>query len=344
MKHAVVTGVTGQDAAYLTELLLKKGYSVFGTYRPSSNRDFWRVKALGVGDHPNLHLVEFEATDLQACRTLFEFTSPDEIYNLAGQTSAVTAAIQPLETALANGMEAVYLLEAIRKFRPAARFFQAGSSELFGEAREVPQVESTPFYPTNPYGVAKLFAHWSTVNYREAFGVFATSGILFNHESPLRGPEFVTRKITSSFARIKLGQQDMLELGNMDASRDWGFARDFVQGMWTSLQVDESDTFIFATNRMHTVREFVSMAASAAGFELAWIGAGVSETGVDRRSGKTLVRVNAGFYRPLEIHRRLGNPEKAFRKLGWRPQTSLQKLCEIMVGADIALIDKGLPN
>jgi GDPmannose 4,6-dehydratase len=329
----------------LAELLLMKGYAVFGTYRPASLRDFWRMQALGIRLHPNLHLIEFEATDLHACRVLLEATRADEIYNLAGQTSAVTASAEPLETALANGMEPVYLLEAIRRYRPTARLFQAGSSELFGEAREVPQVETTPFYPTSPYGVAKLFAHWSTVNYREAFGVFGTSGILFNHESPLRGPEFVTRKITSALARIKLGKQEMLELGNLDARRDWGYAKDFVVGMWTSLQIDESDTYIFATNRMHTVREFVSMAGEAAGFDLEWNGHAEGEFGVDRASGRIVVRVNPNFYRPSEIHQRLGNPEKAIRKLGWRPATSLRQLCEIMVNADVALVENSfLPN
>jgi GDPmannose 4,6-dehydratase len=335
MKNAVITGITGQDAAYLAELLLGKGYSVYGTYRPSSDRNFWRLEALDIKRHANLHLVEFEATDLKACRRLLETVRAREVYNLAGQTSAVAAAVEPLETAQANGMQAVYLLEAIRKYSCDSRFFQAGSSELFGESKEVPQLESTAFSPTSPYGVAKLFAHWETVNYREAFGVFGTSGILFNHESPLRGLEFVTRKITSAFARIKLGSQEVLELGNLDAKRDWGYARDFVLGMWSALQADESDTFIFATNRIHTVRDFVSMAASASGFDLAWSGSQENECGVDCNSGSTLVRVNPRFYRPLEIHQRVGNPDKAFRKLGWRPTTNLAQLCELMVNADI---------
>jgi GDPmannose 4,6-dehydratase len=336
MKSAVVTGISGQDAAYMAELLLTKGYSVYGTYRPSSSRNFWRIEALNIRDHANLHLVEFEATGLDACRKLLELSRAVEVYNLAGQTSAVTAAVEPLETAQTNGMQVVYFLEAIRKFQPTCRFFQAGSSELFGEAREVPQVESTPFCPTSPYGVAKLFAHWETVNYREAFGVFGTSGILFNHESPLRGLEFVTRKITNTFARIKVGTQSVLELGNLDARRDWGYAKDFVLGMWQSLQAEESDTFVFATNRMHTVREFVSMAGKAAGFDLTWHGVGENESGVDRVSGRTLIRVNPRFFRPLEIHQRAGNPEKAFHKLGWRPTTTLAQLCEVMVKADIA--------
>jgi GDPmannose 4,6-dehydratase len=335
MKNAVVTGVTGQDGAYLSELLLNKGYTVFGTYRSSGTRDFWRIKELGIKDHVNLRLLEFEATNLKSCQSLLEITRPSEIYNLAGQSSAVTSLAEPVATAHANGMAALYLLEAIRLLSPSTRFFQAGSSELFGQAQEVPQTESTPFYPTSPYGVAKLFAHWATVNYREAFRIFGACGILFNHESPFRGLEFVTRKITNSFARIKLGKQDSMELGNMDARRDWAYAKDYISGMWAALQAEEADTFIFATNQMHTVREFVTLAANVAGFDIVWEGIAENEIGIDQMSGRTLVRVNRDFYRPLEIHQRIGNPEKAFRKLGWRPTTSLAQLCELMVEADI---------
>jgi GDPmannose 4,6-dehydratase len=342
MKNAVVTGITGQDGAYLSELLLSKGYTVFGTYRSSGTQDFWRIEELGIKNHPNLRLLAFEATDLQACQDLMEVTRANEVYNLAGQSSAVTSLAAPIRTAQANGMGALYLLEAIRLLSPSARFFQAGSSELFGQAHQIPQVESTPFYPTSPYGVSKLFAHWATVNYREAFGIFGTSGIMFNHESPFRGSEFVTRKITNSFARIRLGKQDLMELGNMDAMRDWGYAKDYVAGMWTALQAKESDTFIFATNRMHTVRDFIMLAGNAAGFNLAWKGVAENEIGIDVKSGRTLVRVNPNFYRPLEIHQRIGNPEKAFRKLGWQPTTTLAQLCEMMVEADILRNERGL--
>jgi GDPmannose 4,6-dehydratase len=341
MKNAVVTGITGQDAAYLAQLLLDKGYLVFGTYRSSGGRDFWRIEELGIRNHANLRLLEFEAVDLRTCQRLLELTRANEIYNLAGQSSAVTSLAEPVGTAQANGMGVLYLLEAIRLFGRSTRFFQAGSSELFGQAQQVPQVESTPFCPTNPYGVSKLFAHWATVNYREAFGIFAASGILFNHESPLRGTEFVTRKITNSFARIKLGKQDSMELGNMNAKRDWGYAKDFTLGMWTAVQADESDTFVFATNQMHTVRDFVTLAGNAAGFDLAWEGIAENEIGIDRKSGRTLVRVNTNLYRPLEIHQRIGNPEKAFRQLNWRPTTSLAQLCQIMVEADILRNEHG---
>lgn len=335
MKKAVVTGITGQDAAYLSELLLGKGYLVFGTYRLSSARDFWRLQELGIAGHENLRLVEFEATDLTACKSMLETTDPDEVYNLGGQSSAVTSCAEPLETAEVNGMAVIYLLEAIRLLKPGIRFFQAGSSELFGQAEEIPQIESTPFSPTSPYAVAKLFAHWATVNYRELYGLFGASGIFFNHESPLRGMEFVTRKITNSFARIKLGKQDSIELGNMDSKRDWGYAKDYVVGMWSALQADESDTFVFGTNQAHTVREFVTLAGNAAGFDLEWKGSAENEVGFDRKSGLTLVRVNPKYYRPLEIVQRIGNPEKAIRKLGWRPTTTLEQLCRMMVDADI---------
>jgi GDPmannose 4,6-dehydratase len=279
--------------------------------------------------------VEFEATDLMACKRLLEMTDPDEVYNLGGQSSAVTSQSEPLETAQANGMAVMFLLETIRLLKPSIRFFQAGSSELFGQAKEIPQIESSPFSPTSPYGVSKLFAHWATVNYREVYGLFGTSGILFNHESPLRGIEFVTRKITNSFARIKLGKQGSMDLGNMDSKRDWGYAKDYVAGMWRALQADESDTFVFGTNQVHTVREFVTLAGNAAGFDLVWQGFAENEVGIDRKSGLALVRVNPKYYRPLEIEQRIGNPAKAFRKLGWRPTTTLEQLCGMMVDADI---------
>jgi GDPmannose 4,6-dehydratase len=335
VKRAVITGITGQDAAYLAKLLLDKDYEVYGTHRACSSRDFWRIEELGIANTPNLHMVEFQAVDLQSCKQLLEFTRADEIYNLAGQTSAVTAVTEPLSTAKANGMAVIFLLEAVRLYLPSARFFQAGSSELFGEATQVPQVESTPFYPSNSYGVAKLFAHWAVINYREAYGIFAANGILFNHESPLRGKEFVTRKITDALAKIKLGLLDCVGLGNMNAKRDWGYAKDFVAGMWATLRAERSDSYIFATNQQHTVREFVTMAASAAGFDLEWEGTAKTEVGRDRKTGKVVVRVNPEFYRALEIHERVGNPARALEKLGWSPTTTLEELCRIMVEADL---------
>lgn len=335
MKSAVITGITGQDGAYLAELLLNNGYSVYGTYRQSGAVNFWRIEELGIDKHPDLHLVEYDLTDSIASMSLLQSTGASEVYNLAAQSSVVNSLEQPAVAAQVTGIGALNLLEAIRTVNPATRYFQAGSSEIFGNATEIPQVESTPFYPCNPYGVAKLFAHWLTVNYRESYGVFGCSGILFNHESPLRGLEFVTRKITDSMAKIKLGKQDVLELGNMDAKRDWGYAKEYVEAMWRMLQAEKSDTYVLATNRMETVRDFVSLAGTAAGFDLVWEGHAENEIAIDRKSGKTLVRVNPKFYRPTEINLRIGNPEKAKRELGWEPKATLAQLCQIMVEADI---------
>ncbi|QIL81641.1 GDP-mannose 4,6-dehydratase [Diaphorobacter sp. HDW4A] len=335
MKKAIITGVTGQDGAYLAELLLNKGYTVYGTYRRTSSVNFWRIGELGIQNHPNLHLVEYDLTDLSASIRLLQTTEATEVYNLAAQSFVGVSFEQPVTTAEITGIGAVNLLEAIRIVNPKIRFYQASTSEMFGKVQEIPQRESTPFYPRSPYGVAKLYAHWMTVNYRESYDIFGSSGILFNHESPLRGREFVTRKITDSLAKIKLGKLDVLELGNMDAKRDWGYAKDYVEGMWRILQAEKPDTYVLATNRTETVRDFVSMAAKAAGFELKWQGAAESEVGIDVASGKTLVRVNPKFYRPAEVELLIGNPEKAQRELGWTPTTTLEQLCQMMVEADL---------
>ena len=242
---------------------------------------------------------------------------------------------QPITTGEITGIGAVNLLEAIRIVNPAIRFYQASTSEMFGKVQAVPQVESTPFYPRSPYGVAKLYAHWMTINYRESYGIFGASGILFNHESPLRGQEFVTRKITDGIAKIRLGKLNVLELGNIDAKRDWGYAKEYVVGMWRMLQVENPDTYVLATNRTETVRDFASMAARAAGFDLVWHGQGKTEVAIDRKSGKTMVRVNPRYYRPTEVELLIGNPDKAKRELGWEPTTTLEQLCQLMVEADI---------
>ncbi len=335
MKTAIITGVTGQDGAYLAQLLLEKGYKVYGTYRRTSSVNFWRMAELGIETHPNLHLVEFDLTDLSTTVRLVQNSGATEIYNLAAQSFVGVSFEQPITTVEITGVGAVNLLEAIRIVNPAIRFYQASTSEMFGKVQAIPQIETTPFYPRSPYGVAKLYAHWMTINYRESYNIFGSSGILFNHESPLRGREFVTRKITDSFAKIKLGKLDVLELGNMDAKRDWGYAKEYVEGMWRMLQADKPDTYVLATNRTETVRDFVSMAAKAAGFELAWKGATENETAVDTRSGKTLVRVNPKFYRPAEVELLIGDPAKAKRELGWEPKTTLEQLCQMMVEADI---------
>ncbi len=335
MKTAFITGVTGQDGAYLAELLLSKNYKVFGAYRRTSSVSFWRIEELGIKNHPNLHLVEYDLTDLSSSMRLLELSKATEVYNLAAQSFVGVSFDQPITTGEITGIGVVNLLEAIRIINPAIRFYQASTSEMFGKVQAVPQVESTPFYPRSPYGVAKLYAHWMTINYRESHNIFGCSGILFNHESPLRGREFVTRKITDSIAKIRLSKLDVLELGNMDAKRDWGYAKEYVDGMWRMLQAEKADTYVLATNRTKTVRDFVSMAARAAGYDLAWRGSTEQEVAVDKKTGKTLVRVNPKFYRPAEVELLIGNAEKAKRELGWEPKTTLEQLCQMMVEADI---------
>ena len=334
-KTAVITGITGQDGAYLTELLLKKGYTVYGTYRRTSSVNFWRLDQLSVTDHPNLHLVEYDLTDLSSTIRLLEKAEAQEVYNLAAQSFVGVSFEQPITTAEITGIGALNLLEAIRTVDKNIRFYQASTSEMFGQVQAVPQAEDTPFYPRSPYGVAKLFAHWSTINYRESYGIFGSSGILFNHESPLRGKEFVTRKITDAVARIKLGLQDVLELGNLDAKRDWGYAAEYVEGMWRMLQADEPDTFVLATGRTVTVREFVELACKAADIPIHFEGSGKAETGINTESGKTIVRVNPAFYRPAEVDLLVGNPAKAAQVLGWESKTSLESLCTMMIQADL---------
>lgn len=341
IKSAVITGITGQDAAYLAELLLEKGYKVYGTYRRTSSVNFWRIEELGIEKHPNLELVEYDLTDLSSSIRLLQTTQATEVYNLAAQSFVGVSFDQPLTTAEITGIGPVNLLEAIRIVNPKIRFYQASTSEMFGKVQEIPQRESTPFYPRSPYGVAKLYAHWMVINYRESYDIFATSGILFNHESPLRGQEFVTRKITDTVAKIKLGKQELLELGNMDAKRDWGFAKDYVEGMWRMLQADKPDTYVLATNRTETVRDFVTMAFKAADIELEWAGKDDNETAVDKASGKVVVRVNPKFYRPAEVDLLIGNPEKAKNELGWEPKTTLEELCNMMVTEDLRRNEQG---
>ncbi|MGK5066918.1 GDP-mannose 4,6-dehydratase [Janthinobacterium sp. 67] len=334
-KKALITGITGQDGAYLAQLLLEKGYAVTGTYRRTSSVNFWRIEELGIQNHPKLSLVEYDLTDLGSSIRLLQAGDFDEIYNLAAQSFVGVSFDQPVTTAGITGIGPVFLLEAIRIVNPKIRFYQASTSEMFGKVQAIPQVEDTPFYPRSPYGVAKLYAHWMTVNYRESYGIFGASGILFNHESPLRGREFVTRKITDSVAKIKLGQLDVLELGNMDAKRDWGYAKEYVEGMWRILQADQPDTFVLATNRTETVRDFVTMAFKAVGVQIEWQGTAENETGRCSSSGKTLVRVSPKFYRPAEVELLIGDPAKATRELGWAPKTTLEELCQMMVDADL---------
>ena len=332
---AVITGITGQDGAYLAALLLDKGYRVFGAYRRTSSVNFWRIEELGIDRHPNLQLQEFDLTDSGSCMRLLQATRPREVYNLAAQSFVGASFDQPLATSEITGIGALHLLEAIRIVDPSIRFYQASTSEMFGKAQAFPQVESTPFYPRSPYGVAKLYAHWMTINYRETYNLFACSGILFNHESPLRGREFVTRKITDAVAKIKLGKLDCLELGNLDAKRDWGYAKEYVDGMWRMLQADAPDTYVLATNRTETVRDFATMAFQAAGYRIEWRGCGQQEIGVDAASGKTLVQVSPTFYRPSEVALLIGDAGKAKAQLGWSASTTLEALCQMMVQADL---------
>ena len=335
MKSGIITGITGQDGAYLAQLLLNKGYKVFGTYRRTSSVNFWRIEELGIAQHPNLHLVEYDLTDLSSSIRLLQQTGALEVYNLAAQSFVGVSFDQPITTAEITGLGAVNLLEAIRIVNPAIRFYQASTSEMFGKVQAIPQNECTPFYPRSPYGIAKLYAHWMTINYRESYNLFACSGILFNHESPLRGREFVTRKITDSVAKIKLGMQDILELGNIDAQRDWGFAKEYVEGMWLMLQADKPDTYVLGTNRTVTVRDFVSMAFKAADIQIEWQGHAENEQGIDISTGNLLVKVNPKFYRPAEVDLLIGDASKAKQVLGWEATTSLEDLCHMMVTADL---------
>ena len=335
MKKAIITGITGQDGAYLTELLLEKGYEVYGTYRRTSSVNFWRLEELGVKEHKNLHLIEYDLTDqANSIRMVMEI-QPDEIYNLAAQSFVGVSFEQPIATAHITGLGCAHLLEAVRIVNPKIKFYQASTSEMFGDVQEIPQKETTPFWPRSPYGAAKMYAHWMVVNYRESYDMFACSGILFNHESPLRGLEFVTRKITDSVAKIKLGKIKYMELGNMDAKRDWGFAKDYIEGMYLMLQADKPDTFVLATNRTETVRDFVKMAFKAVDIELEFQGNAEDEVAINKATAEVVVKVNPKFYRPAEVDLLIGDPQKAKDILGWEPKCDLEELCSMMVKADL---------
>ena len=340
MKTALITGVTGQDGAYLTELLLAKGYDVHGIKRRSSSFNTGRVDHFyhdphDQGRHFQMHYGDL--TDTSNLIRLVQEIQPDEIYNLGAMSHVKVSFETPEYTADVDGIGTLRLLEAIRMLGlvKKTRFYQASTSELYGLVQEIPQRETTPFYPRSPYAAAKLYAYWITVNYREAYGMHASNGILFNHESPLRGETFVTRKITRAVARISLGHQDCLYLGNIDAKRDWGHARDYVEGMWLMLQQPEPDDYVLATGVTTRVRDFVCMAFAEAGITIEWRGTGVEETGVDTRSGKTVVRLDPRYYRPTEVELLLGDPSKAQNKLGWKHKNSLADLVREMMTADL---------
>jgi GDPmannose 4,6-dehydratase len=339
MKRALITGITGQDGAYLAQLLLKKGYYVAGAVRRTSISNTERLEELGICDR--IELVDFDLLELSNIIRVVERVRPDEIYNLAAQSFVAASFELPVYTADCDAMGVVRLLEAIRTVNPQIRFYQASTSEMFGKVREMPQTEATPFHPRSPYGVAKLYGHWIAINYRESYGLHASCGILFNHESPLRGQEFVTRKITLGLARVKHGRQDAVELGNLDAKRDWGFAGDYVEGMWRMLQQEAGDDYVLATGETHAVREFIALAGRALDFDIAFQGTGVDERGIDRKSGREVVRVNPKFYRPAEVDLLLGSPAKAESQLGWKRQMSFAELVATMAECDDKRVQEG---
>lgn len=338
-KRALITGITGQDAAYLSKFLLGKGYEVYGAFRRSASLNVWRLEALGIAD--DIRFVPMDLLEFSNILRMLERIKPEEVYNLAAQSYVGLSFEEPIYTGDVDGLGVARLIEAVRVVDPGIRFYQASSSEMFGKAEEWPQTERTPFHPRSPYGIAKLYAHWMTVNYREAYGMYASSGILFNHESPLRGLDFVTRKITSGLAQLRRGRRDVLELGNLDARRDWGFAGDYIVGMWQMLQQSEGDDYVLATGEDHSVREFAERAAAVAGCELAWQGDGANARGVDRRTGRVIIRVNPQLSRPAEVEHLVGNAGKARTRLQWTPKVSFQQLVEMMVEADMERAARG---
>jgi len=341
-KRALITGITGQDGSYLAELLLEKGYEVHGVVRRSSSFNTARLEDIYEGpQEPHRHLILHygDLNDASSLNRILRIVDPEEIYNLGAQSHVKVSFDTPEYTGEVTGLSATRLLEAIRELQIRPRIYQASSSEMFGKVAEVPQSERTPFYPRSPYGVAKVYAFWMTVNYREAYDLFAVNGILFNHESPRRGETFVSRKITRAVGRIAHGKQDRLYLGNLDAQRDWGYAKDYVEAMWLMLQHDQPDDFVIATGETHTVREFCERAFARAGMELEWRGSGLEEEGVDRRSGKTVVAIDPRYLRPTEVEILLGDASKAKAALGWSPRTSFSGLVDLMVDADMRLAE-----
>ncbi len=336
MKNALITGITGQDGSYLAELLLEKGYNVYGIMRRKSVVDYGNVEHI----KDKINFIYADMTDEISLINAMRISQADEVYNLAAQSFVATSWEQPLATAEIDAIGVTNMLEAIRTVKPSCRFYQASTSEMFGLVQAIPQCETTPFYPRSPYGVAKLYGHWITKNYRESYDLYACSGILFNHESERRGKEFVTRKITDAVARIKNGVQEYMELGNLDSKRDWGHSKDYVKAMWLMLQQDKPDDYVIATNETRTVREFVDIAFRCAGIEIEWKGTGVDETGVNKANGKTVVKVSPKFFRPAEVDILLGNPEKAEKTLGWKREISFAELVERMVKNDLALVEK----
>jgi GDPmannose 4,6-dehydratase len=346
-KTALISGITGQDGAYLAELLLKKGYKVHGIKRRASSFNTQRLDHIYQDPHnpaAKFFLHYGDMTDSTNLIRIIQEVQPDEIYNLAAQSHVQVSFETPEYTANADAVGALRILEAIRilGLEKKTKFYQASTSELYGKVQEVPQSEKTPFYPRSPYAAAKLYAYWITVNYREAYGIHGSNGILFNHESPLRGETFVTRKITRGVARIKHGLDDCLYMGNIDAKRDWGHAKEYVEGMWRMLQQPEGDDFVLATGKTTPVRDFLKMAFMNAGMDIAFEGTGEKEVAKDKKTGKTVVRIDPSYYRPTEVDLLIGNPDKAFKKLGWKAQVSVEALCKEMVAADLYRVEQEL--
>lgn len=334
MKKALITGITGQDGSFLAELLLNKGYKVYGLIRRNSSNDLGNVKHIA----NEIDFIYGDMTDASSLRSAVKESLPDEVYNLAAQSFVKLSWSQPVFTSEVNGIGVLKLLDAIKDIKSDAKFYQASTSEMFGLVQEMPQTEKTPFYPRSPYGVSKLYGHWITVNYKESYGMFCSEGILFNHESERRKSEFVTRKITSAAAAISHGKQDKLILGNLDAERDWGYAGDYVEAMWLMLQQTKPDSFVVASGEKHSVRDFASIAFEKAGISLEWIGEGVNEKGICRNTGKTIVEVSPEFFRPADVVTLLGNPEKAEKELNWKRKVSFEGLVELMLEHDIKQI------
>ena len=336
MKRALITGINGQDGSYLAELLLEKGYEVYGLMRRKSVTTFGNI----AHRKDEIKFIYADMIDLVSLINAMQISQADEVYNLAAQSFVGTSWEQPAATADIDGIGALNILEAIRTIKPDAKFYQASTSEMFGLVQAIPQNEDTPFYPRSPYGVAKLYGHWITKNYRESYDMYACSGILFNHESERRGKEFVTRKITDAVARIKLGVQDILELGNLDAKRDWGHAKDYVKAMWLMLQQDKADDYVIATNETRTVREFVEKAFKCVDIDIVWEGNSIDEVGKDSKTRKTLVRINTEFFRPAEVDILIGDPAKAEKALGWKREVTFEELVERMVKNDLKLVER----
>ena len=333
MKTAIISGICGQDGAYLAKLLLSEGYRVVGAERRSASGSAWRLEKLGI--EKEVIFEEFELLESSTVFNILKKYEPQEFYNLAAQSFVKASFDTPIFTGNATGIGVTRILEAIRNFNQDIRFYQASSSEMFGKVQEIPQTELTPFYPRSPYAVAKLYGHWMAVNYRESYDMFCSSGILFNHESPLRGEEFVTKKITSTLAKIKLGQDTILELGNLDAKRDWGFAGDYVKAMHSMLNVDSADDYVIATGETHSVSEFVEKACAAIGIDLTWEGEGENTVGIDTQNNKRIIRVNSNFFRPAEVDLLIGDPSKAMKELNWKPEHSFESLVEMMILDDL---------